>query len=375
MMMWNKKIRVKMMYPDMVSTGDGIFTDLLNFEVPWKQQTSAEILNYGYYLNSARKIISPFVFDISNAREDMQTYPFNITPLNATQRRLVASTVFRIFNEKWKRLWDIYHIEYNPLYNYMVTEEEQINVDDSGTIEDTGTQQRVIDTDTTNTGTDTVVTDGSITNTGTDTHAIEKQVSDGGNETIQKASTQTNTGTDTTVTDTDTSNTGTVGTVGSSDTLDGLFGFNSSTSVGSDTREVDSSGTRTDNLAGTVDTTETETKNLTETVNGTDTRTRALTHTENNTDTNTKNLTTSEDTTETETQNLAGTVDTTDTRTDNLTRTTEEQSETTRSLSKNGNIGFNTPQEMLAADLELWQWNYFKSVFEDIDTVLTISLY
>lgn len=375
MMMWNKKIQVKMMYPQMISNSDGIFTDLQNFDVPWKLQNIEAALNYGYYLNSARKLVSPFVFDVSNAEEDSRTYPFTITPLNAAQRMIIASTVFTMFNEKWKRLWDIYKIEYNPLYNYMVTEEEQINVDDSGKIADTGTQQRVIDTDTTNTGTDTVVTDGSITNTGTDTHAIEKQVSDGGNETIQKASTQTNTGTDTTVTDTDTSNTGTVGTVGSSDTLDGLFGFNSSTSVGSDTREVDSSGTRTDNLAGTVDTTETETKNLTETVNGTDTRTRALTHTENNTDTNTKNLTTSEDTTETETQNLAGTVDTTDTRTDNLTRTTEEQSETTRSLSKNGNIGFNTPQEMLAADLELWQWNYFKSVFEDIDTVLTISLY
>lgn len=375
MMMWNKKILVKMMYPQMISNGNGIFTDLQNFDVPWKLQNIEAALNYGYYLNSARKLVSPFVFDVSNAEEDLRTYPFNITPLNSAQRMIIASTVFTMFNEKWKRLWDIYNIEYNPLYNYMVTEEEQINVDDSGTIADTGTQQRVIDTDTTNTGTDTVVTDGSITNTGTDTHNIAKQVSDGGNETIQKASTQTNTGTDTTVTDTDTSNTGTVGTVGSSDTLDGLFGFNSSISVGSDTREVDSSGTRTDNLAGTVDTTETETKNLTETVNGTDTRTRALTHTENNTDTNTKNLTTSEDTTETETQNLAGTVDTTDTRTDNLTRTTEEQSETTRSLSKNGNIGFNTPQEMLVADLELWQWNYFKSVFEDIDTVLTISLY
>lgn len=374
--MWTKKkIRVKMMYPAMLSDGDGIFTDLQNLDVPWQSMNIQAALNYGYYLNSARKIISPFVFDVSNAEENLHTYPIEIDPLTTVQRTIIAVTVYNMFRQKWDRLWDIYNLEYNPLYNYTVTEEETINVDDSGTVADTGTQRRVIDTDTTNTGTNTVVTDREVSNTGTDTHNISKQVSDGGNESIQKSSTQLNTGTDTTATDTDTTNTGTVQNVGSSDTLDGLFGFNSSTSVGSDTRETDTTGTRTDNLAGTVDTTVTETQNLTETISGTDTRTRALTHTESNTDTNTKNLATDEDATETETKNLAGTVDTTDTRTDNLTRTTEEQSETTRSLSKNGNIGFNTPQEMLVADLELWQWNFFKSVFEDIDSVLTISIY
>lgn len=374
--MWTKKkIRVKMMYPAMLSDGDGIFTDLQNLDVPWQSMNIQAALNYGYYLNSARKMISPFVFDVSNAEENLQTYPIEIDPLTPVQRTIIAVTVYNMFRQKWDRLWDIYNLEYNPLYNYTVTEEETINVDDSGTVADTGTQRRVIDTDTTNTGTNTVVTDREVSNTGTDTHNISKQVSDGGNESIQKSSTQLNTGTDTTATDTETTNTGTVQNVGSSDTLDGLFGFNSNVSVGSDTRETDTTGTRTDNLAGTVDTTVTETQNLTETISGTDTRTRALTHTESNTDTNTKNLATDEDATETETKNLAGTVDTTDTRTDNLTRTTEEQSETTRSLSKNGNIGFNTPQEMLVADLELWQWNFFKSVFEDIDSVLTISIY
>ena len=364
-----------MMYPAMLSDGDGIFSDLQNLDVPWRSMNIQAALNYGYYLNSARKMISPFVFDVSNAEENLQTYPIEIDPLTPVQRTIISVTVYNMFRQKWDRLWDIYNLEYNPLYNYTVTEEETINVDDSGTIADTGTQRRVIDTDTTNTGTNTVVTDREVSNTGTDTHNISKQVSDGGNESIQKSSTQLNTGTDTTVNDTDTTNTGTVQNVGSSDTLDGLFGFNSSVSVGSDTRETDTTGTRTDNLAGTVDSTVTETQNLTETISGTDTRTRALTHTESNTDTNTKNLATDEDATETETKNLAGTLDTTDTRTDNLTRTTEEQSETTRSLSKNGNIGFNTPQEMLVADLELWQWNFFKSVFEDIDRVLTISIY
>ena len=304
-----------MMYPNLINQtmSDGIFNDLAQLDVPWTQISPAA-LNYGYYLQSARKLISPFVIDLTSALTDEV-----VEPLTTVERNMIALTIYTTFKNKWNRLWDIYSIEYNPLYNYTLTEEETINSDDSGTFRDTGTQQRVVDTDTTNTGTDTVVTDRQIKHTGTDT----------------------------TVTDTDTTNTGTVGTVGSSDTLDGIFGFNSDDSVGSDTRDVDTTGTRTDNLAGTVDTTETETKNLT----------------------------TDDDATETETQNLAGTVDTTDTRTDNLTRTSEEQSETTRSLEKNGNIGFNTPQEMLVADLELWQWNFFKSVFDDIDSVLTMSIY
>ena len=358
----------------MISTGDGVFTDLQEFDVPWKESNIASSLNYGYYLNSARKLVSPFIFDLSGCIEEIManTEP---QPLTQAQRVVVASTIFAMFHDKWNRLWSIYNIEYNPLHNYTLTEDESTTVEGSGTIDDTGTQTRVIDTDTTNTGTDTVVVDGETTTTGTDTHQISKNESDGGTDTMQKSSTITNTGTDTTVTDTDTTNTGTVRNVGDGSSENGIFGFNSQTAVGSDTTSAESDSTRTDNLAGTLDTTETETKNLQETSSGTDTRTRALTHTATNSDTETKNLASTEDTTQTETQNLASTVDTTDTRTDNLTRTSEEQSETTRSLTKEGNIGFNTPQEMLVADLELWQWNFFKSVFDDIDSVLTMSIY
>lgn len=354
-----------MMYPQMISLGDGIFTDLQSFDVPWKNLGISSYLNFGYYQNSARKTVSPLVVDVCN----------NIAPLTQEQRSLLAGTIYNIYSKKWERLWGIYQTEYDPLQNYLIEEDETINTSGSSTTDNTGTQTTVIDTDTTNTGTDTVVVDDTITNTGTDTHNISKSTSDGGNESVRRINERRNTGTNTIVTDSDSSNTGTVTTEGTSSTLDGVFGFNSANSVGSDTRDVDADSTRTDNLASTVDTTETNTQNLTEAVDGTDTRTRALTHTETNSDTNTKNLTTDQDTTQTETKNLASTVDTTNTRTDNLTRESEEQTESVRSLSKSGNIGFNTPQEMLFSDLELWQWNFFKSVFDDIDSILTIPIY
>ena len=358
------------MYPQMLKTGDGIFTDLQEFNVPWKTLQIAPSLNYGYYLNSARKIISPFVFDVADIAETGI-----VEPLTVVQRTVIATTIFTMFKDKWNRLWDIYNIEYNPLHNYLLNEEESTSTSDSSVVEDTGTQQRVIDTDNTNTGTDTLTIDKEILNTGTDTHQITKNETDGGTETVERDITVLNTGTDTTVLDSESTNTGTVENEGSSDTLDGIFGFNSSSSVGSNTSDVDTSSTRTDNLSGTVDSTETETRNLSEVTDGTDTRTRSLTHTASNTDANTKNLATNEDSTETKTKNLASTTDTTDTRTDNLKRETEEQSEVSRTLVKSGNIGFNTPQEMLVADLELWQWNFFKSVFDDIDSVVTMAIY
>lgn len=366
-----------MMYPNLINQmmSDGIFNDLQRLDVPWADLNIQSALNYGYYLHSANKLVSPFVFDLTDAIEDVHTEPYEVQPLTQVERNIIALTIYTTFNKKWSRLWDIFNIEYNPLYNYVLTENETIENEGQSTGHKTGTQTTVTDTDIRNTGTDTLVTDRTIANTGTDTHNITKNETDGGTESVQKQNTKTNTGTDTVVTDTDTTNTGTVGNVTNGTTTDGLWGFNSDTAVNSDTSTGSETGTRTDNLAGTLDTTETETQNLQEVNNGTDTTTRNLTHTATNTDTNTKNLSTDEDTTETQTKNLSTSNDTTETRTDNLINTISDTGSSERNLTKNGNIGFNTPQEMLVSDLELWQWNFFKSVFDDIDSVLTMCIY
>ena len=77
----------------MISSGDGIFTDLQSYDVPWKNLNIAPVLNYGYYLNSARKLVSPFVFDLSGCIEEIMS---NVEPqpLTEAQRVVVASTLF-----------------------------------------------------------------------------------------------------------------------------------------------------------------------------------------------------------------------------------------------------------------------------------------
>lgn len=48
-----------------------------------------------------------------------------------------------------------------------------------------------------------------------------------------------------------------------------------------------------------------------------------------------------------------------------------ENIETTRS----GNIGVTTTQQMLQQEIELWKWNFFHSVFEDVDRYLVLSTF
>lgn len=47
----------------------------------------------------------------------------------------------------------------------------------------------------------------------------------------------------------------------------------------------------------------------------------------------------------------------------------------TNHLTRSGNIGVTTSQQMLQSEIDLWKWNFFYEVFSDIDNVFTISTY
>lgn len=46
-----------------------------------------------------------------------------------------------------------------------------------------------------------------------------------------------------------------------------------------------------------------------------------------------------------------------------------------RTLTRHGNIGVTTSQQMINSEIELWQWDFFGGVFKDIDKILTIQTY
>ena len=308
--MW---IRVKEMYPQMMM-GNGVLTDLADFNVPWKNASYVVELDLAYYWHSAQKIISPLVLDVSGNIQRIVNHS-DLSELTVEQRTRIAGMIFTIFNRKWTKLWNVLETEYSPLHNYTMNEEEIID------------------------GTNTMQSTDSESVQGTDTGTVDNA------ETGTISDNRTEGGTINVVTDTDITNTGTQSNAGTSNTNDGIFGFNSNNSVGSDTSDNTNSNLRTDNLASTEDTTEQTTRNLT--------------------DNNTRTLNTSN----TETRNLASSTTTSNT----ASRTTEEDVTTTKT--REGSTGIYAPQQLLSQEIELWQWNFFKQVFEDIDSILCLSVY
>ena len=120
-----------------------------------------------------------------------------------------------------------------------------------------------------------------------------------------------------------------------------IHGFNSTTGVDADETITD---TDVEGKTGTDTTTNTGTETTTET--GTDTTTETGTDTTTNTGT---------------VENEASGKDTTD---------------ITHGLTRTGNIGVTTSQQMLESERQLWMWNFFENVvFKDIDKQLTLSVY
>lgn len=270
-------------------TGDGVFTDLNNFDVPWKNENNVIALNTAYHGNhSGDKNISPIVYKFLNSDE------------SDNMRTRLASAIFTMFNDKWSRLWLAFQQEYDPISNYDMTENETISETTDNTETHTGTDT------TTHTGTTTK------TNTGTDT------------TTRNGSETERHTGTDTTETNGTNENE--------------ISAFNSTSYQ--------------DNSQITKDETSENEKDLT------DTRTY-----NNVSDVETVNLS------ENATQNLS------DANTKNLTDNLDGQKDIVRDLTRSGNIGVTTTQQMLTSEIELRKWLYYQSVFNDIDSILTLSIY
>lgn len=245
----------------------------------------------------------------------IENYTENVDTLDSADKSMIAEIAYSIYGEKWEKLHDLMELEYNPISNYDMTETESISTDNSEELRRTGTET------TQSTGTDT------FTHTGTQTDANT------GTETT------THTGTSTTNTDESSS--------GSSDgtTDNKIYGFNS-------TGGVDDTSSANETSATSERGVEEETTN-----NLTDQRTDALNHlrTDNLTDAETRNLS--------------------DTLTRNTTDATTGETETERTLTRSGNIGVTTSQQMIQSSIELYEWNLFEQVFKDLDTILTISTY
>ena len=60
---------------------------------------------------------------------------------------------------------------------------------------------------------------------------------------------------------------------------------------------------------------------------------------------------------------------------DDTTVTKNERQTGTVTVSRSGNIGSATNQRLVTEERQLWMWNYFDTIFKDVDNVLALMIY
>lgn len=311
--MWNVRAKPKQLndvFPGWL-TGDGIFSTLQKFPVPWKNENISGALDVEYHGNvSGEKIISPLVEKISSA-----------DTLTDAEKTMLATSIIALYGVNWGKQWETLSFDYNPIENYSMVE------------------QMTNDETVTEYGKSTTRTDNlTHQKTGTETADIDETDTRTDNLTHEKTGTETRTDN---LTDTETPNL-------SNNTTNSVYGFNSTVSIPMGEQGQTATGTNTETHTGT----EQKEYNLSETDTGTQT-------------------TVIDGTNET-------TFSTTDTDTGTQT-TIDGGSDTHRrnyTLTRSGNIGVTTSQQMIESERNLLMWNFFREVvFPDVDRFLTIQVY
>ena len=231
----------------------------------------------------------------------------------------IARIIYGIYGDNWTKLWEAFKAKYTPIDNYNVQE----------TVSTTRSSDRTVNR--TNDLTSTV--DGT-----------EKQ-------TTEQDSTQGVTGTTGANTTTDSNGTSSLEhgeqIKRDAEADDYTYGFNSAEKVATGVRIE----TGTDVHSGTDTTTTTD--HSTSETSGTS-KTDTVDH-------------------------ATGTVDiaTKDVRADKVVDDTLDTSEGKEDIQRirQGNVGQNSYQELLRQEFELWRWNFFTQVFEDVDKFLVLSVY
>lgn len=231
----------------------------------------------------------------------------------------IARILWGIYGKNWTRLWESYNVQYVPIENYNMQETSNRTRTDDRTIDRTDDFTSTVD------GTEKIISSQDGT-TGTIGSSITNVTSDDNStSSLQHGENISR----------------------SAEANEFTFAFNSEEKV------------------PTHNQIETGTEGHT----GTDTTT-TTSHSLSDSDTNSKTDVT---------ENINGTSDstTTNARTDKSTGQTLDNVDTKEDaqLTRKGNIGVTSSQQLLKQEFELWKWNFFFQVFDDVDKFLTLSVY
>ena len=296
-------------------------TDTAGETVQWCNPVGAyaptpSTLNAWYLLHSGHKYINESMLHLSE-RESFPTTLANLAVMIAPQ-----------FYRNWQRIWEAYEdTDYNPLNNYDMVESGRDDRDHRGT--ETGT----------------VTSSEQGTNSSSDTESLNK------NETRLSG----RSGSDESESSEDRGETKTTdskgSTVNSANTENHLTAFNTSNPASTD---------------GSVSGTNSYVQNDgNETVNSSGSSTASVTRKE----TETGNVTGQEDRTVSSSGSTGR-----DAHEDRISARNENE-HTNHYLTRSGNIGVTTSQQMLESELELRKFRFYDRIFEDVDSILCEKIF
>lgn len=417
--------RVKLIdsYNDVIA--NGIFYGLImgtNLP-PWNRSVNYNTLNTVYFYNwSGEKFISPYIkklfkyYDVDKCDDQItgQTPPYTLT------NNVINQHLKDIYFKKWSELWATLSYTYNPISNYDMTETETGETHNTTINTRTGNTNNIITDSTAHTGTiknesenigNTEFTPIGEEELREDINGGESEIlfktgketdktTYGGTETLDKNGSRNTSRTFTPQGQETESNT-TQNTITNLTNDNKIFAFNTTQSPTSQNQNVqngttNTTGNTTKSFVNRIDTetlNETftnysESKGFTNRIDETEktftnrTDTKDLTYTNRyniNTKSfdNRKDITTVQDNnTNTETFNDTITKNGSNTETSSLNDNGTLNGTNSRTLTRSGNIGVTTTQQMIQQQRELLLWDYFyKVVFPDIDKILTLSIY
>lgn len=326
-----KMLTLNEVFPDWLS--NGIFKYLQALDVPWKNDITSNELDVIYHgSRSGKKFVGCIVENfLSN----------NV--LSDASKATIAQAIFAINQKNWNALWNTLNLEYNPIENYSMTETENVSDVHEGTLTSKGEDTTTKNDSLTNTQDTTNTTTNNETITSADVGSITKNVTENG----------------TNKTEDDVTKTTSENTIANNANTNQLYGFNSVDAVNSDKQIGD----------GTQDVTGNETVKDTTNITTTDTIKDETSTTNNGTDKTESTIKSDVGVTGTTTNETNVNVKRDNTDTENKTITTD------RTLTRKGNIGVTTSQQMIESERNLWFWSYFEKVFADVDNILTLKIY
>lgn len=314
----NRRAKLNDVYPNW-RLGGGVFSLMAEYDPPWEDDVEGneEILDYIYHSGvSGGKTISPFTRNMISGD----------TPTLEEQVMLCRAALM-IFGPNWAKEYATLSAEYNPIENYNMVEDET-PAETTETETPAETTRTIIPAETTDTDSPAETT-----------------------ETVTPAET-TKTTTPAAVTHT----TKPAETTDTADRTDGIFGFNNSTALSDPANDSKGKNVRTVQTAGTDVLSVQTSGSEAETTQEPETRVIEV--------------------------DAAGSVShTTQTPgTDALTvdhdRKLVRKTDTARHLTRSGNIGVTSSQQLLQSERDLWIWNFFRDVvFPDLDSVLVLGIY